>query len=112
MNNPFEIINARLANIEYLLLDIKQSEQYSHLSAHNKGETPNYLSVDEAAKFLNLKKQTIYQLVCQSKLKNFKQGKRLYFLSEDLQEFIQQGKRKTIAELAEESKEFLTTKKA
>jgi len=74
-------------------------------------ETPQYLSVKETAKFLNLAPQTIYQLVCAGKLKNYKRNKRLYFLYSDLQEFIQQGERKTFAELAEENSQFLKTKK-
>lgn len=74
-------------------------------------ETPQYLSVKEAAKFLNLAPQTIYQLVCAGKLKNFKRSKRLYFSLEYLQEFIQQGERKTFAEQAEENSQFLKTKK-
>ena len=77
----------------------------------NTSETPQYLDVKATAKFLNLAPQTIYQLVCAGKLKNYKRNKRLYFLNSDLQEFIQQGERKTFAQLAEENSQFLKTKK-
>lgn len=91
---------------------IRKALSESHVSQpSNTPETPQYLSVKETAKFLNLAPQTIYQLVCAGKLKNYKRNKRLYFLYSDLQEFIQQGERKTFAELAEENSQFLKTKK-
>jgi hypothetical protein len=74
--------------------------------------TIQYLSVKDTAKFLNLAPQTIYQLVSAGKLKNYKRNKRLYFLQSDLQNFIQQGERKTNAEIAIESQNYLRTKKA
>lgn len=60
------------------------------------------LSVQEAAKFVNLAVPTIYGLVSRREIPFSKKGKRLYFLKEELAEWIQTGRRKTVAEIEKE----------
>jgi hypothetical protein len=55
MNNPFETIDARLSNIENLLLDLKHSS-----NGHFPTEVEELLTVKQAADFLSLSVQTIY----------------------------------------------------
>jgi excisionase family DNA binding protein len=61
------------------------------------------LTVDQAAKFLNLTKATIYSKVSRNELPYMKQGKRVYFSSEDLMSFLKTGRSKTDAELKNEA---------
>ena len=62
MGNPFEIIDARLSNIETLLLDIKHK--------HSRSQSPTLTdpsieigAIDLAERVTGLARQTIYGLV-------------------------------------------------
>ncbi len=55
MNNPFEAINKRLANIETLLLDIK------HLPIEE--EKPENLTVKETAEVLKVSEQSVHNYI-------------------------------------------------
>lgn len=59
----------------------------------------NFLTIDETSKFLNLAKQTIYGHVCTRKLGSYKRGKKLYFLKEELIEFLKLGRRKSLDQI-------------
>lgn len=89
MNNPFEIINSRLANIEALLLDIKHKQEQEPTEP-----TEQFLTIQEAAEFLNLSVPTIYGKVHRRELPVMKQGNRLYFSNMELTEYIKEGRRK------------------
>lgn len=45
---------------------------------------------------------TIYDLVSKRKIPHSKQGKKLYFSKKDLLDWIQSGRRKTVAEITEQ----------
>lgn len=86
MNNPFEPINARLNNLEALTLEVLQ---------HLRCTTPpppadDFLSVKEAAEFLNVAPQTIYQNV--KRIKHSKRMGKLHFRRSDLVDFIENGR--------------------
>ena len=66
-NNPFELIDLRLANIESLLLDIK------HKSSEEKKE--ENLSIDEVAKILLVSKQSVYSYIRKGTIKAKKVGR-------------------------------------
>lgn len=59
------------------------------------------LTVDEAADFLKLAKQTVYQLVSARDIPFSKKGKRLYFQRHELEQWISQGRKQTRKEIAE-----------
>lgn len=84
MNNPFEIIEARLSNIENLLLDIKHAPP--PLSNHPEGD--ELLNVLQVAELLNLSVPTIYGKVHNSEIPYSKQGKRLYFSRMEIMDWI------------------------
>lgn len=44
-----------------------------------------FLTVDEATKFLRLSKSRIYKLVCYKEIPHFKYGRKLCFKAEDLE---------------------------
>ncbi len=61
------------------------------------------LTVDEVSKLLDLKKSSIYQLIYQNKIPNYKRGGRLYFDSIEIDEWVRSGKRKTLEQLKMEA---------
>ena len=57
--------------------------------------------IDEAAKLINKSKFTVYALCQNRKIPHYKSGKQLYFFEDELLDFIQNGRRKTSAEILE-----------
>jgi excisionase family DNA binding protein len=108
MNNPFEVIEARLSNIETLLLDIKH--QPAKVETTEQSEQFNK-TVHEAADFLHLTIPTIYSKVSKGELPYMKRGKRLYFSITELMEYIKEGRKKSNAEIEQEAEVFLPNKK-
>jgi excisionase family DNA binding protein len=68
-------------------------------SKSSKTEQNEILSVDQAARFVNLAKATIYELTSKRQIPFFKKGKRLYFSKQELYAWIMEGKRKTVTEI-------------
>lgn len=73
--------------------------------------TEQLLTVQEAAEFLKLAVPTIYSKVSRGELPTMKQGKRLYFSSTELMDFIKAGRKKTIIEIEQEAEAYLLSKK-
>jgi excisionase family DNA binding protein len=97
MVNPFDSIDARLSNIETLLLEIKHFPSKEENEHHDK-----LLSVQEAAKLLSLSVPTLYSKVSKKELPVMKRSKRLYFSHNDLLKYVKEGRRKTIGEIEEQ----------
>lgn len=107
MNNPFEIIDARLSNIESLILELKlQPKQTPPFE-----DPDQLLSVQEAAQFLSLAVPTIYNMVHKGELPVMKRSKRLYFSRTELMAYLKQGRKKTTLEIAREADKYLKNKK-
>lgn len=74
MHNPFETIDARLSNIEGLLLDIKHGPVV---------EKPinEWMNIDDLRQYLPFHpaKQTVYAMVSKEEIPFHKKGKCLYF---------------------------------
>jgi excisionase family DNA binding protein len=107
MNNPFEVIEARLNNIQTLLLDLKHNPKEQSQQA----ETDELLTVQDAAKFLSLSVPTVYGLISKGELPVMKRSKRCYFSKVELIDYLKQGRRKTLAETAIEAERYCKTKK-
>jgi excisionase family DNA binding protein len=75
MHNPFDTIEARLSNIEILLLDIKHGSK----SIQDTTEPDQILSIKEAAEFIKLSVPTLYRYVQRAEIPVNKRGKSLYF---------------------------------
>ena len=104
MNNPFEVIEARLSNIENLILDLKH--QPKTLAPLEQPE--QLLTVQEAAQFLNLTTPTIYSKVSKGELPVMKRSKRLYFSSTELMEYLKEGRKKSNTEIDKEADAYLS----
>ena len=70
-------------------------------------ENPEFFTIDEAATFLKLAKQTLYQLVSKKAIPHYKKNKRLYFKRLELQEWIEEGRQITQNELNSEMMDFI-----
>jgi excisionase family DNA binding protein len=106
MTNPFETLEARLSNIENLLLDIKHQPDQAESGTGDK-----FLNVKEAAEFLCLTKPTIYGKVSRGELPVMKRGNRLYFSREELTVYLKEGRKKTNTEVEDEAHTYLKKKK-
>jgi excisionase family DNA binding protein len=69
-----------------------------------------FLNIQEAARFLNLTVATIYSKVSKRELPCMKRGKRLYFSSTELKEYIKEGRKKSYAEIEQEAENYLKNK--
>jgi len=109
MNNPFETIDARLSNIENLLLDLKLSpKELNHQSNADK-----LLTIKEAGEFLHLSVATLYGYVSRNDIPFSKRpnSKRLWFSKQELVEWLKTGRKKTISEINAEANTYLKPKK-
>jgi len=99
MTNPFEILEARLINIERLLMDLKQFQEEQ--IAQKKSE--ELLSVKEAASLLNVAVQTMYGYVQRREIPVSKRSKRLYFSKQELMDWVKEGKQRTRYEIQQQA---------
>ena len=106
MNNPFEVIEARLSSIENLILDLKQPTKVEPTE-----QPEQLLNVQEAAEFLSLTVPTMYSKVSKGELPVMKRSKRLYFSSIELMEYLKQGRHRSNAEIEQEADVYLSNKK-
>jgi len=107
MNNPFEVIETRLSNIENLILDIKHQPVNTELIK----QPEQLLTIQEAAEFLTLSVPTMYSKVSKNEIPFMKQGKRLYFSRIELLEYVKQGRSKSNAEIEQEAEMYLSNNK-
>ena len=75
-------------------------------------EENQFLTIQQASTFLSLSVATLYGLVSKGLIPVNKKGKRLYFSKMELQDWIVEGKKKTISELQSEAKTFIPKKRA
>ena len=68
------------------------------------------LTIREAAEFLRLSPATIYGKVHRNELPYMKRGKRVYFSSRELMEYIKAGRVKSNAEITSEASNYLSNK--
>lgn len=76
MNNPFETLNQRLANIENLLLEIKHKPV--------EEEKPENLTVKETAKLLKVSEQSVHNYIKRGFISALKVGRILLIKRSDL----------------------------
>lgn len=109
MENPFKLIESRLSLIENLILDLKNEPvEVKSISKCND----ELLSVQGAAKFLNLTVSTIYSKVSRGELPGVcKRGKRLYFSYSELMNYVKEGRLKSNLDLEKEAESYLSNLK-
>jgi excisionase family DNA binding protein len=68
-------------------------------------------NVKEAADFLSLSVSSLYGKTCRREVPFNKKGKRLYFYKSELEEWVRQGRKKTLAEVQREAIQYKTGKR-
>ncbi|MES2766570.1 MAG: helix-turn-helix domain-containing protein [Bacteroidota bacterium] len=68
------------------------------------------MPVKKAASLLNLAVQTMYGMTSRREIPFYKKGKRLYLKKSELLEGIEEGKKKSRAEIAKDAENFLKVK--
>lgn len=99
MTNPFEILEARLSNIENLLLDLKHNSK----EPFPQQDIEELLTVKQAAELLKLSVPTIYGYVQRAEIPVSKRGKRLYFSKQELLGWVKEGRKRTLSEIEHEA---------
>jgi len=90
----------KLENIERLLLQKKEQQPL---------EPPEQLlTIQEAAKFLNLSVPTIYSKVSRGELPVMKRTKRLYFSRKELLNYVKAGRKKTNTEIEAKANSYIS----
>jgi excisionase family DNA binding protein len=87
----------KLENIEQLIVTQNTSPQ---------PESDKLLTIKQAAEIIHLSVPTIYGLVQRSEVPVCKRGKRLYFSKQELTAWIMSGRKRTIAEIDEDVKNY------
>lgn len=103
MNNPFEVLEARLSNIENLILEVKNQTKQSDPA----NEQDEFLTIPQAAKLLHLSVPTMYGKTHRNQIPFMKRGKRVLFSKKQLIEYIEQGRKLTNDELKSQAHEYL-----
>lgn len=93
------IITAK-TDLEILIQKIVRSEieRFANEKKQPTKETPEFLTIQEACKLLNLAKPTIYGHVSKRNLPHIKRGKKLMFKRESLIAWLEQGNRRALPE--------------
>lgn len=92
------------SSVREVLRTSKQSE-----ASTQTNEKP--LSISEVAEFLNLSTSTIYGKVSRGELPFMKRGKRLYFSQVELKQYLKEGRKLTLDEIASEADSYCKLKK-
>ncbi|QXP69208.1 helix-turn-helix domain-containing protein [Polaribacter sp. R2A056_3_33] len=69
------------------------------------------IGIDEACKLIGKAKPTVYTLVRKRILPSYKNGKKLYFFRDELLEWIENGRRKTLQEINDDSQSYFEYKR-
>jgi excisionase family DNA binding protein len=73
----------------------------THVPQENSNQD-DFLTISQAAEYLNLAKQTLYGFTSTNQIPFIKKGKKLHFRKADLQAWVLEGKQKTIVEIQKE----------
>ncbi|MHA7101253.1 helix-turn-helix domain-containing protein [Roseivirga pacifica] len=82
-----------------LVESLEKAKPNTELLESQKG----LLNIEEASDFLSLKVPTLYQKVSKREIPFLKRSKRLYFKREDLIQYLEKGRVKSVSEIQEEA---------
>lgn len=101
---------------EILIRNISEKVTANILNAVRNQQSPveeqeKLLTIQEAAKFLNLKVPTLYSKVSKGELPYMKRSKRLYFSSTELLAYLKEGRNISNTEIEKEAEAYLLNNK-
>lgn len=98
------MFNFNVVQFREILNDVIQEVFQAYLEANGhllSSHQNQLLTISEAAQFLDLSTQTLYRLASEKKIPHYKQG-RLYFMRNELEDWVKEGRRKTQKEIRKE----------
>ncbi|MCG8827619.1 helix-turn-helix domain-containing protein [Tenacibaculum dicentrarchi] len=105
MNNPFAQIDARLSNIENLILSLNQTP------TNQPQELEEPINIKEVAKLTELSVPTLYGYVQRNEVPYYKKGNRLKFFKSEIIDWLKEGKVKTVSEIEADADAYLSNNK-
>ncbi len=98
--------------VTQLFYKLKEIEQLLRLKSNESQiQRDELLTVQQAAEFLSLSVPTVYGLISKGAIPCMKRSKRVYFSKDELINYLKQGKKQTVSELAAEADRYLSKKK-
>lgn len=94
MNNPFEVIDARLSNIETLLLDLKHSPKEKENQSEQSSDRKILHSIRELADFIGCSTVTAQKLKNSGQIPSRQVGRKVMFDTVQVLQAMEPGKRK------------------
>jgi excisionase family DNA binding protein len=87
--------------LKQLITDSVQAALSEHASAteSDANTSAKYLTINEAAGYLNLAKQTLYGFTSSRTIPFIKRAKRLLFTKSDLDDWLAQGKKQSLTQI-------------
>ena len=109
MTNPFETIDARLSNIENLLIDLKHKSKDGAIDS----DSDQLLTIQQASELIKLSVPTLYGYVSRNEIPFSKRpnSKRLWFSKKELTAWLSEGRNKTISEINNEVHTYVKKRK-
>lgn len=84
MENPFEIILDKLNRIETLI----ESLDFTVIDSIEMPKTKNVLNIKELAEFCGISQSCIYKKTSEKTIPHYKNGKRLFFKTEEIEKWM------------------------
>lgn len=103
MDNPFDLIDARLATIEEILLRLQSANRQNI-------EMPTIrrsMDINEFCEFVKCSKQYAYRLTSSNKVPHFTRGKKLWFDRDLIEAWLLENRRATTGEAAQQATDYL-----
>ena len=99
--------------VSFLTQEVSELKELLSKKKDEKPSTPQekLLTIKEAAEFLNLSVATMYSKVSKGELPVMKRGKRLYFSSTELMDYLKGGRKLSHTQIEEKAQAYLNKNK-
>ena len=99
--------------VSFLTQEVSELKELLSMKKDEKPSTPQekLLTLKQAAEFLDLAEATIYSKVSRGELPVMKPGKRLYFSSTELMDYLKGARKLSNAQIEERAKAYLRKNK-
>ncbi len=105
MENPFEIILNRLDRIETLIHSINVSGNTNNAIAHR------VLNIKQLSEFIGISQSAIYKKTSERTIPHYKNGKKLYFHYEEIENWLLTTKIASVQEIEEMANKYVSKRK-
>ena len=73
----------------------------------SRGNVKRIMDINDACKYLSLSKSTLYKMTSQGAIPHRKPGKRLYFIQDELDDWVKKGKVDSMGDLRQNLEQHL-----